>query len=155
MRSKRATTWPSCPPERARRASLLELSLRRPRKSPAGRRRYPHRSRSLHPNPSVSERSHLASVLQNARMMPLPIYNLVLAAGAGRRLAVLTGTTPKQFWRPDGQRSLLDDTLSRIFPVAPPGRTVTVVDRTHHPFVVSHVRPSTLGQVIYQPGDRG
>ena len=62
-------------------------------------------------------------------------WTVVLAAGSGRRLASLTGGVPKQFWSPDGQPSLLAQTLARLAPLAPPSRIVIVVDQTHRPSV--------------------
>lgn len=82
-------------------------------------------------------------------------WNVVLAAGAGRRLWPLTGGLPKQFWRANGRTSLLEDTLDRLAPLAPPARTMTVVDRSHRPYVDAMDVPSRLGTVVYQPSDRG
>jgi mannose-1-phosphate guanylyltransferase len=87
--------------------------------------------------------------------MRSPLWTLVLAAGAGRRLAPITGRVPKQFWRPDGRTSLLDDTLARLARLAPAARTVTVVDRSHRPYVEAVARPARLGHVVYQPSDQG
>ena len=41
---------------------------------------------------------------------------IVLAAGAGRRLANVTGGVPKQYWPYDGQHSLLDIRSIQIAP---------------------------------------
>jgi mannose-1-phosphate guanylyltransferase len=87
--------------------------------------------------------------------MRSPLWTLVLAAGAGRRLAPITGRVPKQFWRPDGRASLLDDTLARLARLTPAARTVTVVDRSHRPYVEAVARPARLGHVVYQPSDQG
>lgn len=82
-------------------------------------------------------------------------WTLVLAAGAGRRLASVTGGVPKQYWRPDGAPSLLEQTIKRLRPLSVPERTVTVVDETHHPYV-QDARPEwPLGEIVYQPADRG
>lgn len=82
-------------------------------------------------------------------------WALVLAAGAGRRLASVTGGTPKQFWSLDGSPTLLDDTLDRMGALAPSTRTVVVVDRTHAAHVAASARLARLDHVLYQPGDRG
>ena len=79
----------------------------------------------------------------------------MLAAGSGRRLAPVTGNTPKQFWAPRGHASLLEETVDRLKPVAPASRTIIVVDRSHRAFVESLPLPSRLGRVVYQPQDRG
>lgn len=84
----------------------------------------------------------------------LPFWSVVLAGGAGRRLAAVTGATPKQFWRPDGERSLLEDTLARVTALTPPERTVLVVDATHGPFL-AETSPRETDHVQYQPRDRG
>jgi mannose-1-phosphate guanylyltransferase len=80
-------------------------------------------------------------------------WALILAGGNGRRLAEVTGGVPKQFWRVKGESTLLDRTLDRLAPLAPPERTVVVVDQAHEPYVRSLDRP--IGHVLYQPQDRG
>jgi mannose-1-phosphate guanylyltransferase len=81
-------------------------------------------------------------------------WTIVLAAGAGRRLAPVTGGVPKQFWRPLGADSLLEATLERLRPVGAPERTLTIVDAGHTPFI-AEIDPIRLGDVLYQPMDRG
>lgn len=83
------------------------------------------------------------------------LWSVVLAAGSGRRLAPVTHGTPKQFWSPLGGRSLLEETLARIAPLAPPDRTTVVVDRTHERYVGSGRRPLPTDWLLYQPQDRG
>jgi mannose-1-phosphate guanylyltransferase len=80
---------------------------------------------------------------------------LVLAAGAGRRLSNVTGTTPKQFFRPADGPSLLENTLERFGDIATPTRTVTVVDRSHRTMVADLNLGRRLGEVLYQEQDRG
>ena len=87
--------------------------------------------------------------------VPSNLWNLVLAAGSGRRLAGVTGAVPKQFWSADGGSTLLEDTLKRTAPLAPPERTVIVVDRTHAPFVDALPHVERSHRVVYQPRDRG
>ena len=87
--------------------------------------------------------------------MRLDAWTLVLAAGSGRRLSSVTGGVPKQFWRPQGRASLLEDTLDRLSPLIPARRTVTIVDRSHQQFVTTFANPDGLGEVVYQPEDRG
>src|SRR5690606_25631162 len=52
---------------------------------------------------------------------------IVLAAGEGRRLARLTGGIPKQFWRPPGERTLLEGTVDRFAPLAARTRRALVI----------------------------
>jgi mannose-1-phosphate guanylyltransferase len=87
--------------------------------------------------------------------MRVELWNIVLAAGAGRRLAGVTGGIPKQFWSPDGGPTLLEDTLDRSASLAPPDRTTIVVDRTHAPFVRALPQLERFNRVVYQPRDRG
>jgi mannose-1-phosphate guanylyltransferase len=82
-------------------------------------------------------------------------WNLILAAGAGRRLASVTGGVPKQFWRANGAPSLLDETIARVLPLAGPARSVVVVDRTHRSHVDAAGLTRWVGDVLYQPEDRG
>jgi mannose-1-phosphate guanylyltransferase len=83
------------------------------------------------------------------------IWSIALAAGAGKRLMSVTGGIPKQFWRPAGGASLLEHTLDRLYPITGPSRTVTIVDEPHRAFVAALDRRRPLGQVVYQPQDRG
>ena len=84
------------------------------------------------------------------------VWTIALAAGAGRRLARLTAGVPKQFWRPPGtSASLLHATLERLRPLAVPDRTMTVVDESHRGFVEAFPDHGFLGEVVYQPLDRG
>jgi mannose-1-phosphate guanylyltransferase len=87
--------------------------------------------------------------------MAQDVWNVVLAAGAGRRLAQLTGGIPKQFWPATGGRTLLEETLDRLRPLAPRSRTVVIVDRTHEAYVRALGHRHALGHVLYQPNDRG
>src|SRR5687767_5336015 len=83
------------------------------------------------------------------------LWPIVLAAGSGRRLARVTGGAPKQFWAPTGQPSLLEQTMSRVAPLAPPQQRVTIVDQSHRAYVARIERRTELGHLIYQPEDRG
>ena len=63
-------------------------------------------------------------------------WALVLAGGDGTRLQPLTrriagAPIPKQYCRIVGDRSLLEATLARIFPLVPRERTLVVVNRSH------------------------
>jgi len=83
------------------------------------------------------------------------IWTLVLAAGAGRRLAEVTGGVPKQFWQDGGGPSLLRQTIDRFTPLAPRARTVVVVDAGHR----AHYSAADIGDwvpdLLLQPLDRG
>jgi mannose-1-phosphate guanylyltransferase len=83
------------------------------------------------------------------------LWTVILAAGAGRRLASVTGGVPKQFWRGASGRSLLDHTLDRFAPLAPTSRTVVIVDETHRGHIDSHPVAWSSATVVYQPQDRG
>lgn len=83
------------------------------------------------------------------------VWTVVLAAGAGRRLACVTGQIPKQFWRCGGAKSLLEETTDRFAPLAPPSRTIVVVDASHREHVAGTVSCNRVGTVVYQPEERG
>ncbi|HEX7777697.1 MAG TPA: sugar phosphate nucleotidyltransferase, partial [Vicinamibacterales bacterium] len=87
--------------------------------------------------------------------MPDRLWTLVLAAGAGRRLASLTGGTPKQFWSIDGGPSLVESTTARLGPLASPSSTLTVIDESHKRYIQRLAEPSSLGRLVIQPADRG
>ncbi len=83
------------------------------------------------------------------------LWTAVLAAGAGRRLSAVTGGVPKQFWRGAHGRSLLEETVQRFLPLAPPSRTVVVIDATHRKFMYTDGVAASVGATIIQPHDRG
>jgi mannose-1-phosphate guanylyltransferase len=82
------------------------------------------------------------------------LWCVILAGGSGSRLLEITGGVPKQFWRPHGRSSLLDNTIQRIGALVPPTRRVIVADDAHR----HHVGVAALngqGRVVFQPGNRG
>jgi mannose-1-phosphate guanylyltransferase len=85
----------------------------------------------------------------------MPRWTVILAAGAGRRLAAVTGGVPKQFWRKGGGASLLDQTLDRFAPMVPGSRTVVIVDATHRHYVIDSGLSLSRARVVVQPEDRG
>lgn len=88
------------------------------------------------------------------QVMRSGLWSIVLAAGAGRRLAELTGGVPKQFWRPELGQTLLATTLARLAPLSTPANTVVIVDQSHRHHVES-LSPELVGTVLFQPTDRG
>ena len=82
-------------------------------------------------------------------------WTVVLAAGAGRRLATVTGGVPKQFWRAAGGRSLLRQTLERFETITPRSRTVVVVDASHQPHFTGCDLDDWVADFVRQPLDRG
>jgi mannose-1-phosphate guanylyltransferase len=87
--------------------------------------------------------------------MSTGFWTVILAAGAGRRLASVTGGIPKQFWHLPGRPSLLDETIGRLAPLAPPARTIVVVDRSHRGFLQPDSTACLGARVLFQPDDRG
>jgi mannose-1-phosphate guanylyltransferase len=86
-------------------------------------------------------------------------WALVLAGGNGTRLQALTrkiagAPIPKQYCRIVGDRSLLEATLARIFPLVPKERTLVVVNRSHLEFALPQLLDVPPGNVIAQPGNR-
>jgi mannose-1-phosphate guanylyltransferase len=70
-------------------------------------------------------------------------------------LSSLTGGTPKQFWRPDGNTSLVEETLVRLAPICPAERTVIVVNDSQREYVRQWPPDRRRGRVVFQPEDRG
>ena len=83
------------------------------------------------------------------------LWSVILAAGSGRRLAGVTGGTPKQFWRPGGRESLVEQTLTRLLPLCPSDRTVAVVADSQREHVRSWGSAGGRARVVFQPEDRG
>jgi mannose-1-phosphate guanylyltransferase len=67
----------------------------------------------------------------------------------------VTGGIPKQFWRGTGGSSLLEQTVERFSPLAPPSRTVVVIDAGHRDYVPATCGPESVGTTVCQPEDRG
>lgn len=87
--------------------------------------------------------------------MESQLWSVVLAAGSGRRLSSLTGGIPKQFWRPVGGPSLVEETLVRLAPICSAGRTVIVVNESQRAHVDEWPPAGRRGRVVFQPEDRG
>jgi len=83
------------------------------------------------------------------------LWTVVLAAGAGRRLAEVTGGVPKQFWRGLSGRSLLEETIDRFALVAPRNRTVVVIGNGHRAFLRDSPIDRQVAAITVQPLDRG
>lgn len=109
--------------------------------------------------PRVAERPSPAARAghhqKRSKPVAIDLWTVVLAAGAGRRLSSVTGGVPKQFWRGDRGRSLLEETLERFLPLAPVSRTVVVVDATHRDHLFGAGARGAGGTLIFQPQDRG
>jgi mannose-1-phosphate guanylyltransferase len=87
------------------------------------------------------------------------LWVLVLAGGDGKRLQTLTRTIagapiPKQYCRILGDCSLLEATLARVRPLAPPERTLVVVNRSHLPFARPQLAGLPPANVLVQPENR-
>jgi mannose-1-phosphate guanylyltransferase len=90
------------------------------------------------------------------KRVPHGLWPVVLAAGAGRRLAAVTGGAPKQFWRPPtGAHTLLEETLSRVATLATRSQVSVIVDETHHQYVSDVPRPWRDARWVFQPRDCG
>jgi len=67
----------------------------------------------------------------------------------------VTGGIPKQFWKYDGTRTLLDATLRRVARLTPADCTFIVVNRPHRAHVEALAEVAHCGAILYQPADRG
>lgn len=102
-------------------------------------------------------------VVWNEQMSTLShggLWVILLAGGDGKRVRALTTTeagvgVPKQFWKLDGQESMLGWALRRAAGIAPPSRFIPVVSEAHRFWwqrELSHLPPAN---VVVQPANRG
>lgn len=87
---------------------------------------------------------------------PEHVWALVLAGGDGTRLQPITRLVagvpiPKQYCRIVGNRSLLETTLERVAPLAPPDRTLAIVTRAHLKLARPQLAGLSLSNVLVQP----
>jgi len=86
-------------------------------------------------------------------------WAIVLAAGDGTRLSVLTDASgkpvPKQFWALRGERSLLGDALGRASRLVKRERTVVIVAEKHRSHWERELATLPRENVIVQPENRG
>jgi mannose-1-phosphate guanylyltransferase len=83
------------------------------------------------------------------------LWPVILAAGAGRRLASVTGGVPKQFWRGPHGRSLLDRTIDRFATLEPRSQMVIIIDAGHRAYLAEAGLSKFPGTLVVQPEDRG
>lgn len=81
---------------------------------------------------------------------------VVLAAGDGRRVQTHTlddngVSVPKQFWRFDGRRSLLQATLQRAQSLVPAARIVPIVAAQHRRWWERELRGLPCENTVVQP----
>jgi mannose-1-phosphate guanylyltransferase len=94
------------------------------------------------------------------RHRPGNVWAIVLAAGEGTRMAPLTRALygrelPKQFAALDSDKTLLQRTMDRIAPVAPPERTVVVVSRAYEDLARAQLREYPGVEIVTQPLNLG
>ncbi len=87
-------------------------------------------------------------------------WNVVLAAGEGSRMAALTRALyghelPKQFAALDGQKTMLQATMDRIAPVAPPERTVVVISELYESMARAQLAGYPGVEIVTQPMNLG
>jgi len=88
------------------------------------------------------------------------LHAIVLAGGSGRRLSavteILTGRpTPKQYCAFGTRRTLLQETLARLVPLAPPDHTTVVVLESHLKMAGDQLAPFAETALLAQPRDCG
>jgi mannose-1-phosphate guanylyltransferase len=88
------------------------------------------------------------------------LHAIVLAGGSGRRLLQVTRRmtgrpTPKQFCSFGGGRTLIQETLARLVPLAPPDRITVVVQEAHLGTAGEQLAPFRGRRILAQPRDCG
>ncbi len=88
------------------------------------------------------------------------LWPIVLAGGDGRRVSPLVRQwmgfhRPKQYCTFVGTRSMFQHTVDRAALIAPPERTVIIIDRTHAIDATTQLRGRSFAKLILQPANRG
>jgi mannose-1-phosphate guanylyltransferase len=88
------------------------------------------------------------------------VWAVVLAAGEGKRLSQVTKSlygwdVPKQFAALDGERTLLQQTMTRLAPLVPAHRTVVVVAANRRELAELQLREYDGVQIVSQPANAG
>jgi mannose-1-phosphate guanylyltransferase len=94
------------------------------------------------------------------RHKPGNVWAIVLAAGEGSRMASLTRALyghelPKQFAALDSDKTLLQRTMDRIAPLAPPSRTVVVVADAYEDLARTQLEDYPGAEIVTQPLNLG
>jgi mannose-1-phosphate guanylyltransferase len=83
-------------------------------------------------------------------------WAVIPAGGAGTRLWPLSRATRPKFLLPlTGDRSLLQQTVDRLRPLAPPARTVVVCGPAHAPAIVRQLPEVPEGNLLVEPSPKG
>jgi mannose-1-phosphate guanylyltransferase len=84
------------------------------------------------------------------------LYVAILAGGSGTRLWPLSrARQPKQLLRLAGERTMIQDTLDRIAPLAPPARVLVLTERSHADDVRAQLPELPPENVLVEPARRG
>lgn len=84
------------------------------------------------------------------------LYAVIMAGGVGSRLWPRSRTsTPKQFLDLLGPGTMLQETVARIEPLIPLGRTLVVVSEEHKAAVCAQVPGLPEENILVEPGPRG
>lgn len=86
----------------------------------------------------------------------MTFYASILAGGSGTRLWPLsTKSTPKQFLPLAGKRTMIQETVDRLGPLAPLDRTYVVTFENYAPLVRAQLPDLPAAQIIAEPAGRG
>lgn len=87
---------------------------------------------------------------------PAEFYAVVPAGGSGTRLWPLSRASAPKFLHPltGGERSLLQATVDRVAPLAPPSRTLVVTGASHAVGVARQLPQLDADQIIVEPSPR-
>ena len=90
-------------------------------------------------------------------MSRLSIYPVILAGGSGTRFWPLSRSAqPKQFLKIFGSRSLLDETIRRLQPLAHPKNIFLVSSRSHRTDILAHTDKQKIprSNILFEPAGK-